>query len=195
MLFSGIFSLYAQDAVENIAEKSCSCLKQMDPKATIKDIETDLGLCMIKEAAPYEKELKKKFHIDLSNLNGNSGEELGKLIATKMLVKCPDQMARLANAATSDTKTGTVSQPTSTATGTVTDITSNQFVVITIKDAKGPDQKFLWLGYFDGADLLKNRGADIKGKMVEVTYIESDYYNPAIKDYMKYKVITQLAKK
>ena len=103
VFFTGIFSVSAQDAVDIIAEKSCSCLKNTDTKAGIKEIETQLGLCMIKEAAPYEKELKKKYHIDMSNLDGNSGEELGKLIATKMLAKCPDQMARLASAA-SDNK-------------------------------------------------------------------------------------------
>ena len=76
----------------------------------------------------------------------------------------------------------------------MTDVISNQFVVITIKDSKGPDQKFLWLGYFEGAELLKNP-SDIKGKAVEVSYTENDFYNPAIKDYMKYKVITGLVKK
>ena len=192
-LFTTILSVSAQDAVDQIAEKSCSCLKNTDPKAAIKDIETELGLCMIKEAAPFEKELKKKYHIDMSKLDGNSGEELGKLIATKMLVKCPDQMARLASAA-SENKTETVKAIEEiTMTGSVTDLTSNQFVVISIKDAKGPEQKLLWLEYFQGAELLKNGLAEIKGKIVTVTYAEYSYYNPAIKDYMKYKVITSLS--
>ena len=193
VIFTTILSVSAQDAVDQIAEKSCSCLKNTDPKAAIKDIETELGLCMIKEAAPFEKELKKKYHIDMSKLDGNSGEELGKLIATKMLVKCPDQMARLASAA-SENKTETVKAIEEiTMTGSVTDLTSNQFVVISIKDAKGPEQKFLWLEYFQGAELLKNGLAEIKGKIVTVTYAEYSYYNPAIKDYMKYKVITSLS--
>ena len=150
---------------------------------------------MIREAAPFEKELKKKYHIDLSKLDGNAGEELGKLIATKMLIKCPDQMTRLPAAASSDSKTDAPAAvaATSTMSGTITDIASNQFVVITVKDSKGPDQKFLWLEYFEGSELLKNGLADVKGKTVTITYTEGSYYNPAIKDYMKYKVIVGLS--
>jgi hypothetical protein len=195
ILFTSILSVSAQDAVDVIAEKSCNCLKNTDTKAAIKDIEVELGLCMIREAAPFEKELKKKYHIDLSKLDGNAGEELGKLIATKMLIKCPDQMTRLAAAASSDSKTDAPAAVTATSTmsGTITDIASNQFVVITVKDSKGPDQKFLWLEYFEGSELLKNGLADVKGKTVTITYTEGSYYNPAIKDYMKYKVISGLS--
>jgi hypothetical protein len=148
---------------------------------------------MIKEAAPYEKELKKKYHIDLSNLDNGTGEALGKLIGEKMLVKCPDQMTKLAKTVMDKPETAT--KPVgATMTGVVTDVVANQFVVITVKDTKGPEQKFIWLDYFDGSDLLKNP-ADIKGKTVEVTYTENDFYNPAIKDYMKYKIIAGLVKK
>ena len=103
-------------------------------------------------------------------------------------------MTRLAAAASNDSKTDApAAVATSTMSGTITDIASNQFVVITVKDSKGPDQKFLWLEYFEGSELLKNGLAEVKGKTVTITYTEGSYYNPAIKDYMKYKVITGLS--
>jgi hypothetical protein len=190
-----IVTVSAQDAIDAIATKTCSCLKQMDTTATIEEIEAKLGICMITEAAPYEKELKKKNNIDMSKLDGNTGEELGKLIGTKMLIKCPDQMLKLAGnvldekksaAAPSTTTTTTVS---GSMTGKVTDVVTNQFVTITVKNSSGPEQKFLWLEYFQGADLLKN-ASELKGKTVVIKYKEKQFYNPSIKDYMNYKVIT-----
>jgi hypothetical protein len=194
---SAVVTVSAQDAVDIIAAKTCSCLKNMDTTATVEEIEAKMGICLITEAAPYQKELKKKNNIDMGNLDANTGKALGKLIGIKMLSKCPDQMLRLAgsvgddkksSAATSTTTTTTV---TGSMTGTLSDIVTNQFVSITIKKSNGPEQKFLWLEYFEGADLLRNP-SDIKGKIVEIKYKEKQFYNPSIKDYMNYKVITDL---
>ena len=194
IFFSYISSLSAQDAVDIIAEKTCSCLKNMDMNASSKQLTDALGTCMFREAGPYQKELKKKEHIDLDKLDDKVGEQFGQLIGSKMVLKCPDLMIKLAGAANEPKPDG--SAPVSTTlTGIVTDISPGQFVVITVKDPNGPEQKFLWLGYFKGAELLKNGLPDIKGKTVAVSYTENDYYNPAIKDYMKYKIITGLSAK
>ncbi len=196
LLICSTFTLSAQDAVDAITEKTCSCLKNIDHAASSKSIEAELGICMIREAAPYEKELKKKYGIDLNKLDGPTGNKLGTLIGKKMLMKCPDLMAELVSATSKDKDVAVAPVAAGgVINGTVTDMITNQFVVITVSNAQGPDQKFLWMDFFQGAELLKNGLADIKGKSVEVRYTESNYYNPSIKDYMKYKVLTGLSLK
>ena len=185
-----IITVSGQDAVDNIAVKTCSCLRQMDTTATLEEIEAKMGICMITEATPYQKELKKKNNIDISTLDATTGEALGKLIGTRMLLKCPDQMLRLGNAAT-EKKAEATPVVDESLTGTLADVVTNQFVMISIKNSNGPDQKFLWLDYFHGEELLKNT-SDLKGKTVEVFYTMNKFYNPAIKDYMNYNVLTGL---
>ena len=185
-----IMTVSAQDAVDNIAIKTCSCLKQLDTTATLEEIEAKMGLCMFTEATPYQKELKKKNNIDLSTLDATTGQAFGKLIGTRMLIKCPDQMLRLGNVAT-EKKAEATPVVDESLTGTLVDVMTNQFVTISVRNSSGPDQKFLWLDYFHGEELLKNN-SDLKGKAVEVFYTVKKFYNPAIKDYMNYNVLTGL---
>lgn len=193
LLAAGTFTLSAQDYIDIIAEKSCTCLTQIDTTASQDEINTQLGLCMIQASTPFEKDLKKKAHIDLNQLDNEAGEQLGQLIAPKMLLKCPTLMMRLIHATTKEKDKTAESPKVSTCTGKITDIQSGQFVSITVKSAEGPDQKLYWFEYFKGSELLKDGVAGIKNKTVEVTYTEDEFYNPAIKDYMKYKIITGLA--
>lgn len=195
LLVIGAFSVSAQDYIETIAEKSCTCLTQIDTTASQSEINTQLGLCMIQASTPFEKELKKKAHIDISALDDNTGEQLGLLIAPKMLIKCPALMLRLINSTKKEKEKNLSSSSTNTYKGVITDLQSNQFVSISVKNNKGPDQKFYWFAYFKGSELLKDGISGLKDKTVEVSYTENDYYNPAIKDYMKYKVITALSVK
>ena len=192
LLFVGIFSVSAQDYIETIAEKSCACLTEIDTTASQSEINTQLGLCMIQASTPFEKELKKKAHIDLNQLDNAAGEQLGQLIAPKMLLKCPTLMMKLIHATSKDKEKATESPKVSTCTGTITDIQTNQFVSITIKSSDGPDQKLYWFEYFKGSELLKDGLSGFKNKKVEVTYSEDEFYNPTIKDYMNYKIITGL---
>ena len=193
-----IMTVSAQDAVDNIAIKTCSCLKQLDTTATLEEIEAKMGLCMFTEATPYEKELKKKNNIDISALNATTGEAFGKLIGTRMLIKCPDQMLRLGNVAV-EKKAAPRDEiihadPSDivrfqSIKGIFVDIVPDQFVTVIVKSSDGQEQKFLWLRHFEGADLLSNPSA-LRGKTVQIDYWEEKYYNPKVKDYIAYKVIT-----
>ncbi len=200
VLFS-ISTLWAQDAVDKIAVKTCSCLKQLDTTATLEEIEAKMGLCMFTEATPYEKELKKKNNIDISALNATTGEAFGKLIGKRMLIKCPEQMLRLGNVAT-EKKVERVEEPKTiqilkddgppfkytSSKGILIDVVSDQFATFILKSSDGSEQRFLLLGRPQGADLLKNL-PDLKGKMVEISYYEQHLYSPSAKGYITYKVI------
>ena len=63
------------------------------------------------------------------------------------------------------------------------------------KDPKGREQKFLWLSYFKGSEMLKGGLGEVKGKTMDIGFVENEFYNPVLRDYMKYKVITDLSKK
>lgn len=93
LLFIIIFSFqksYSQGILDSIAKKTCICIDsaktlKMDRNQQL----TEFGVCMIKTAEPYKKELKRDYNIDLNILNKETGEKLGRLIALKLVGNCP----------------------------------------------------------------------------------------------------------
>ena len=66
-----------------------------------------------------------------------------------------------------------------------------EFVTITLVDDNRTISKYLWLKNFSGVndlDLLQKS----KGKKVTVEFEISEYYDPRIKDYRNFNVISSL---
>src|SRR6185436_21050794 len=86
----GLFAtwpLAAQDVLDRIAEESCECVDKLTDLKSEED-QAALGLCMMGKAMPHEKELKKKYDIDMTQ-GKEEGKRLGSLIGARMAVKCP----------------------------------------------------------------------------------------------------------
>ncbi len=186
-----VHTLKAQDVLDIIAEKTCTCLSDIDSGTAIKDLETQMGLCMIKNAEPFEKELKKQYHISFSELSTEKGTEFGTKLGIRMVSKCPVQLMRFSQKV-SDQKKGRSISEENTFTGTITDMQSNQFNTLIATDAKGREYRFLWLSYFKGSENLTNGIAGIKGISFDIKYVESEYYSPVLNDYVKFRVLTGL---
>ena len=171
----------AQDVLDSISVHSCECISLLDLKNMPKEkLTIELGLCMMKAAQPYEKQLKQSYGIDMKKVDRGDGEKLGRLVGLKMASSCAT-FTDLITKITSD------EAETSSIDGTITDFVSEQFVSIVIKDSDGRDQKIIWLEYFKNSEKLLTNG---KNKNVTIEYQERELYNPKFNDYIKYKVAT-----
>ena len=66
VLFS-IF-LFSQDFKKSIAQEACKCVKEnVKDDMSEKQVQLKFGICMMKVTAPYKKEIKKEFGIDLDD--------------------------------------------------------------------------------------------------------------------------------
>lgn len=183
--------LPAQQVLDKLANLTCDCAAKLDTNEEYEKLEAELGLCMLNNASQYKKEVKKELHIDLETINGKNGGKLGELIGTRMAYKCPVLLIKIAALKDKGHTYGSPSSsPKAVIKGSIVEVQTLQFLTVVIVDEKGREQKLLWLDYFDGSDELKTNLTQLKGRSFKITYIEKEFYNPSIRDYMKYKVIS-----
>jgi hypothetical protein len=105
----------AQDVLDSISVHSCECISLLDLKNMPKEkLTIELGLCMMKAAQPYEKQLKQSYGIDMKKVDRGDGEKLGRLVGLKMASSCAT-FTDLITKITSD------EAETSSIDGTITD--------------------------------------------------------------------------
>ncbi|OYU95077.1 MAG: hypothetical protein CFE21_12280 [Bacteroidetes bacterium B1(2017)] len=179
--FIALSNLKAQDVLDSIANHSCDCISKLDLKNIGKEKATmEFGLCMMKAAQPYEKQLKQVYGIDMKNIDRGEGEKLGRLVGLKMASSCAN-FTELITVITSEEASS------NSIDGTITEFVVDQFVTILIKDSDGRDVKIIWLDYFKNSEKLMQKG---KNKNVTIEYVERELFNPKLNDYLKYKVAT-----
>lgn len=181
---------FSQKYLETISELSCECISKISDDVKPDEFNMKLGLCMIEASLPYQKQLKKNFKIDLEEINESVGEKLGKLIASKMISDCPDlliiasQKINLSNEKKENLQ-GEI-------TGKITKVSSDNQVVISLVDAKGKYMKFLWQTFIESNFNLMNNYKDLVDKNVSIEYVEKEFFDPKIREYRKYNVISKL---
>ena len=194
MLLVASFSYAQESAIDLIAKETCECInaKKNDLSNNDKtDLQATLGVCMLKSYSKHESELKAEEKVQFSDEEGL--EKFGEQIAMKMLNYCPDFIVELGQMAIEEDKNAKAEVVLS-IDGTVTDIKTEQFVTISVKDKTNRIHKLLLLDYFDSASLFVN-GEIKKNDKIVVYYSDIELYDPSTKDFKFYKVISGLEKK
>lgn len=194
LLLVASFSYAQESAIDLIAKETCECItdKKNDLSNTDKnDLQSILGVCMLKSYTKHEGELQTEEKVSFSDDEGL--EKFGESIALKMLNYCPDTIVELGRIAIEDEKNATTNEVLSIE-GTVTDIKTEQFVTISVKDKSNRIHKLLLLDYFESASLFVNGEIKKNNKLV-VYYSDIELYDPSTKDFKFFKVISGLEKK
>lgn len=184
------FTLVAQDVLDGIATGTCDCLKELDREVHKGEaLQMQLGLCMMKVSAPYEKELRKQFKVDLSRLDAGAGEKLGELVGMRLVTQCPEFLEMLAEMEGEETP-DVVEQVTATVTGVVAGLRDRQFSTVLVKDVSGRTVELLRLEHFQNADMLAGAGAtEVKGTFY---YTVKELYDPVAGTYRAHNVLVGL---
>lgn len=185
--FFSVPSLIAQDYLTKITNESCECLSNIDESEDRDKFNMELGLCIIDASIPYKKELKRDHNIDLDNII-KDGTRLGELIGIKMAGSCPNQILRMTESADLED----YDDGSSYASGTITKIEKEQFIVFTLKDENGRSMKFHWLYYVDSEIDLPSEYSNLVGKKVGVYYYEDDLFDARIDEYKLFNVIEEI---
>ncbi|MES2134429.1 MAG: hypothetical protein V4506_18935 [Bacteroidota bacterium] len=180
--------VFAQDYLDKIAQQSCDCTKNLNDTLSKDRMYMELGLCMIKTAEPYKKQLKKDYNINFDNID-NEGEALGKIIGIRMASICPDALLKI-----SDKVNGakTSSKDQELFSGRITKIEKDFFVVFTVNDNAGKSLKFYWLTNAESNIELINKYDLLFDKDVKVKYTITSLFDPKIGDYRNFNVIEKI---
>jgi hypothetical protein len=165
--------------------------KMISDKKQITNLDTELGMAMIPAYSKYINEIKEIYGFD--DISEGDGEIVGRDIGMQLVKVCPAfiQILRNNSEATSELISGKKNSKSNyTVEGTLLKIGTNDFSFIEIKTSTGKVEKLLWLEYFEGSNILVNEPLKMINKSVMANYIEKEIFKPALKDYIKVKVIT-----
>jgi len=182
--------LHAQDVLDRIAVSTCDCINAVDRKEVKGEaLQMQLGLCMMQAAAPYDKELRKQYKVDMSRLEAGSGERLGELVGFRLVAKCPEFLefvAEMQNEGATEVAQAVVAK----VSGSVTGLRDRQFSTVLVKDVSGRTVELLRLEHFPNADLLAGAGATgVKGTFL---FTVKELYDPVAGTYRAHNVLVGL---
>lgn len=95
-------------------------------------------------------------------------------------------------AATRPTTASRGSAPTGSYEGTFMGVSGTDLAAILVRDAGGRYQKFLWLEFFEGANMLTYDIESLKGRKVRISFVEKNTYSLKKRDYELTKIISGL---
>jgi len=179
-------SVHGQDVMKEIGDDTCACIAELK-KSGEEITDMQLGLCIVKSYNAKKSKLPKDKQVSLSDSEGF--EAIAGEIGLKMVETCPEFIMDLAD----ETATDVTVVPKQSISVSVLDIKSEQFVTFTVKDANGRQHALLLLEYFAAASLF-TEGKIKKGDKITVSYKEVELFDPKMKEFRYYKVLTDLTK-
>jgi hypothetical protein len=186
----------SKDAVlEDITKDVCECVsKKVDTGISRKEIEVQLGLCLINSYGTYRERIEKFMELTFSD--PEAMEKFGEEIGMKMLTVCPDTfMAFAKDLMEEEVENYTTENETnsniSTVSGSVVKLEKDQFNMLIFKGTNKRTYKLLWQEYFEGEELLFDF-KKLKNKDINVSFENKEMYDPRLKDYRTYKVLRKI---
>jgi hypothetical protein len=176
----------SQNYMDDIVSKACKCLTSLSDTLEPKRFNIEVGLCMIKVASPYAKQLMNDYNIDLSQIDEQVGGELGRIIAIKMAGTCPDALLKIVN------KNGDNGPTENFIEGQITVILDDKFVEFSLKDAKGKTSKYYWFTFIESNIDLSNNYKKMVGQLVKIIFKSQEFFDPRIGEYRTFNIIQKL---
>ncbi|QZK90019.1 hypothetical protein K5V07_05755 [Flavobacterium sp. CHNK8] len=189
---------FSQDMYDIIGKETCACLvtKKLDyQKLDKKELQTQVGLCMIQSYTSHINEFKQEDKIQFDDQEGM--RKMGEKVALKMLVNCPEIILELGKSTQKDIGDESedelvVDEPADVfIEGQVTAIKKDQFVSLLVKDKNGRAYSFLLLDYFETASVLTNNELKVKDS-VKVGYTEIELFDVATNKFKYFKILTDI---
>ncbi len=186
----GSFVLNGQEVLDKIAKDACACMAEKDLSGKDKEaIQMEVSLCLMQKMGTYQSELQEQLNVDFSNQA--SLQEMGQKVGMKMAATCPETMMKIAQVQSSGSGPVTVEAVTRLE-GTVVGIEGDEFTFLSVQDAAGRTQKFLWLRYFEGSDAFLSNPKALVGKKVRLSYTPLEAFSPKLNEYLQRNEIRSL---
>jgi hypothetical protein len=190
------FVCHSQDVLDKIADETCECVNKVKtPNTSVEDLKTQVDKCLFASYSNHAAELSPAQKKDSGNKIAI--QKLANDVALKMAGHCSDiiqiiieseRKNKLANERSLATKSLLMK-----ISGEIREIETNEFVSIIIKDQNSKLVTLLLMDRFESADVFTTNKIR-KGDKITVEYTEKEMYDPKIKGFRAFKIISKLEK-
>ncbi len=208
-------SAAAQDAsdeeIKKAATATCACLdnEKMNDDITSMEAQAIFGKCLMTSASDMVMKMMAGGE-DMMAVAVKLGEKLfsqmmadGCTSVSKLALAMQggtgdiqeqmDMLKSLSEGNTTAAKVDVEAADYKIAEGSIITVEEKDFLSLTIKTGVGRELKFLYYGYVDGSDeWIRDAATKLKNKQVTISYIETEVYQAAIKEFTQIKVIKGL---
>lgn len=185
-----------EQLLEDVTKDTCECISGKNIEGlTPKELEMQLGLCLINSFGKFKSRIDK--HMNVSLDNPDSLEKFGQEVGLKMLTVCPDTFMSFAQDMIEEELNDdsyTIKEVPSNlkvVSGNVVELKKDQFNILSFKGTNKRMYKLLWMEYFEGQELL-SEFKKLKNKEIKVSFENKEMYDPKLKDYRTYKVLRKI---
>lgn len=175
-----------------VTNSTCECLQDKDIESgDMNMLQMELGICML--AAMGENNIS----IDVNN--PSEIESFGEKVGMQLAYSCPKFLEIIGEMAEEDPDMlndiiDARDQPSlEISSGVVSEVKSDDFVTLKIRNISGKKETFFWMQHFEGSSLLENDGSAILQKNVYIEYETIEVYSPKLEDYIDFKMIRFLS--
>ncbi len=172
----------------------CSCVKEVNTTGkSQKQLELQLGVCMLKSAQPFHREIKRDYNIDVrSDINNEQKmEELGSHFGMIMVTGCPEVLEKFMGPSFFDDSSGDQSEM-QMINGRITKIEKQDFIVFSIAGDNRVLTKLYWISRVDSDIDLPNDFQSLLNKRVTVSYVSTEIFDQRTQQYKSVNVIASL---
>lgn len=184
----------AQDIYETMSREVCDCIRTKRPDLSITapaDLKDDYMSCFLLSFGKHTETIMSMEGGKFSDRENMA--QFGEGVAMKMLVDCPDYLMALGTAMQDDEMDASEVVYT-TVEGKVSEIKTDQFITVVLKDKYSKTHHLLLMDFFETASLLTENKIK-KNSNISATYSEIEMYDPKLKEFRYYKVLTALEMK
>ena len=184
--------LSKEKLVEKISQGTCDCISKKE--ITKENLEVTLGLCMIQDFSKYEKDIEKHYGKNVIS-DESKMETLGSDVGIHMATNCPTFLKIvMENMDDEDIEEEVVEEEELFVTGKFADLKTEQFITFSVKEDSGKSNNFILLNNFDNAFLITDNVLK-SNELVEVYYYELELYDAKIKNFVNFKIVSDIIKK
>lgn len=183
---------FSQEYKQKFSREVCECVKNIDAtNKTKNEMSTQFGLCAFKHAAPYKKELKRDFGIDLVADIGNEEKmkKFGVEVGMMMVSECPDIFSKVMGSDESDSE---AESSELLINGTISKIEKDNFVVFHVVGENKNLTKFYWVSTIESNLDLPKEYNGLVNKKVNISYYTTEIFDSKINDYRNLNIISSL---
>jgi hypothetical protein len=184
---------FSQDYKKKIAKSSCDCVKSIKTEGkTNTAITSELGVCMLKAAMPFSKEIKKDYNIDptADMMDSAKMEQLGIKMGILMAEECQEEFLKMAQF--SDEEASVSESSELLINGTVSKIEKENFIIFHVIGENKMLNKLYWISSVDSNLDLPKEYQTLMNKKVNISYFTMEIFDPKINDYKTLNIISTL---